>query len=455
MKLDEIHSVCFLGIGGIGMSAIARYFLASGKHVFGYDKTESSITKSLIDQGAEITFSDDESWIEKQLTNIEQSNLLVVYTPAIPKNLKIKSVLETKGIKLIKRSVVLGWITNNTHNLSVAGTHGKTTTSTLLSHILSHSGIPHVAFLGGISSNYDSNYYCSDEVLENMVSVTEADEFDRSFLTLRPKAAAITSVDADHLDIYGAHDTMVEGFQEFAQLVEDQSKLVVQQDLQTLFDQQALTYGVEAGKISARHVHVNNGNFVFDLYTGNDVHQNMVLPLPGEHNVENALAAGALAMTVGVSADQLRDAYASFKGVKRRFEFIVRNEDCVYIDDYAHHPSEIKAAIKATRQLYPNKKVTAIFQPHLFSRTRDFMGDFAAELSNVDELILMDIYPAREEPLDGITSARLMEDITCPCHLLERESLLKYVTINKPEVLLTLGAGDIDRIVEPLKSILA
>lgn len=455
MNLEKIHIVCFLGIGGIGMSAIARYFIASGKEVFGYDKTESSITKSLIAQGAEITYVDDETWIEKHLEDVDQSSFLVVYTPAIPKNLKIKSILESTGIALNKRSVVLGWITQNTHNLSVAGTHGKTTTSTLLSHILSHSGIPHVAFLGGISSNYNSNYYCSDEVSDSMVSVTEADEFDRSFLTLKPKAAVITSVDADHLDIYGAHDTMVEGFQEFAQLVEDQSKLIVQQELQTLFDESALTYGIEAGKMSARHVHVNNGNFVFDLYAGNDVHRNMVLPLPGEHNVENALAAGALAMSVGVNADQLRNAYASFKGVKRRFEFIVRNEDCVYIDDYAHHPSEIKAAIKATRQLYSDRKITAIFQPHLFSRTRDFMTDFAAELSEVDELILLDIYPAREEPLEGITSARLMEEITCPCHLLERDSVLKFVSVHKPEVLLTLGAGDIDRIVEPLKSILS
>lgn len=454
MNLQRVHTVFFIGIGGIGMSALARYFNASGKRVIGYDKTPTRMTDALQNEGIEIAFKDDVDWVQDKLSTNSTQDVLVIYTPAIPSNSAIKKHLESEDYKIIKRSAALGLLTEQSVNLSIAGTHGKTTTSCLLSHILTTANVPHVAFLGGISSNYNSNYWNSLQAQEKVITVTEADEFDRSFLTLRPTYAGITNMDADHLDIYEKKEHLTQSFVDFGNLVSTEGKLFVQSDCQHAFSKDITTYGIEQGHISARNVHIHNQQFVFDLYLENDVYRLMTLGIPGKHNVENAVVASAIATEVGVSEKDLRTALQSFKGVKRRFEYIVNNKDVVYIDDYAHHPTELDAIISATKQLYPNKPVVGIFQPHLFSRTRDFMDEFATSLSSLDEVILMDIYPARELPIEGITSSALLEKITTKKSLLSTNAILKKIQEDKPPVLLTLGAGDIDNLVQPLKSTL-
>lgn len=454
MNLQRVHTVFFIGIGGIGMSALARYFNASGKRVIGYDKTPTRMTDALQNEGIEIAFKDDVDWVQDKLSTNSTQDVLVIYTPAIPSNSAIKKHLESEDYKIIKRSAALGLLTEQSVNLSIAGTHGKTTTSCLLSHILTTANVPHVAFLGGISSNYNSNYWNGLQAQDKVITVTEADEFDRSFLTLRPTYAGITNMDADHLDIYEKKEHLTQSFVDFGNLVSTEGKLFVQSDCQHAFSKDITTYGIEQGHISARNVHIHNQQFVFDLYLENDVYRLMTLGIPGKHNVENAVVASAIATEVGVSEKDLRTALQSFKGVKRRFEYIVNNKDVVYIDDYAHHPTELDAIISATKQLYPNKPVVGIFQPHLFSRTRDFMDEFATSLSSLDEVILMDIYPARELPIEGITSSALLEKITTKKSLLSTNAILKKIQEDKPPVLLTLGAGDIDNLVQPLKSTL-
>lgn len=412
------------------------------------------MTDALQNEGIEIAFKDDVDWVQDKLSTNSTQDVLVIYTPAIPSNSAIKKHLESEDYKIIKRSAALGLLTEQSVNLSIAGTHGKTTTSCLLSHILTTANVPHVAFLGGISSNYNSNYWNSLQAQEKVITVTEADEFDRSFLTLRPTYAGITNMDADHLDIYEKKEHLTQSFVDFGNLVSTEGKLFVQSDCQHAFSKDITTYGIEQGHISARNVHIHNQQFVFDLYLENDVYRLMTLGIPGKHNVENAVVASAIATEVGVSEKDLRTALQSFKGVKRRFEYIVNNKDVVYIDDYAHHPTELDAIISATKQLYPNKPVVGIFQPHLFSRTRDFMDEFATSLSSLDEVILMDIYPARELPIEGITSSALLEKITTKKSLLSTNAILKKIQEDKPPVLLTLGAGDIDNLVQPLKSTL-
>ena len=436
------------------MSALARYFHSSGKQVFGYDKTHTHITDALANEGIDITYVDDTTWIEAKLSACDPSALLVIYTPAIPEHSVIKKYIQDAGHKIVKRSEALGLITQNTTNLSIAGTHGKTTTSCLLSHILTTANIPHVAFLGGLSSNYNSNYWNTLAQQDGGISITEADEFDRSFLTLRPKYAGITNMDADHLDIYEKKDNLTASIVAFGDLVDEGGKLFVQVDHQNSFSKPITTYGVEHGQISARNVHINKSTFVFDLYLKNDVYRLLTLGIPGRHNVENAVVASAIATELGVTETELRKALSSFKGVKRRFEYIINREDVVYIDDYAHHPTELDAIISSAKQLYPNKKITGIFQPHLYTRTRDFMSEFANSLSALDEVILLDIYPARELPIAGITSAALLDQIATTKSVQSKNEAIETIKHSRPEVLLTLGAGDIDTIVQPLKEAL-
>ncbi|MFT5479766.1 MAG: UDP-N-acetylmuramate--alanine ligase [bacterium] len=454
MNLNNVHSVFFIGIGGIGMSALARYFKSVGKPVFGYDKTKTSITDALENEGIQITFEDAVEWADTSLAGHDASTVLVVYTPAIPSTSKIKQHLLGLGYPVIKRSEALGIITKNTTNLSIAGTHGKTTTSCLLSHILTTAKIPHVAFLGGIATNYNSNYWNSLKANTSSISITEADEFDRSFLTLRPTYAGITNMDADHLDIYEKQENLTESFVDFGNLVHESGKLYVHIDGQHSFNRPITTYGIERGHISARNVHIHNQSFVFDLYLEDGVYRLLTLGIPGRHNVENAVVASVIATEIGVNENDLRTALSTFKGVKRRFEYILKEDDVVYIDDYAHHPTELDAIISSTKQLYPDAEITGIFQPHLYSRTRDFMPEFAASLSALDEVILMDIYPARELPIDGITSNTLLGLITTKKSLLDSTSILEKVSSTRPQVLLSLGAGDIDKLVQPLKETL-
>lgn len=438
----------FIGIGGIGMSALARYFHQAGHVVGGYDKTPSPLTAELQAEGMLIHFDDCGPAIPAPFNQIEQT--LVIYTPAIPRNMGELLHVQHSGYRVMKRAEVLGLITRQTKGIGVAGTHGKTTTSTMLAHILYNSPLSCAAFLGGISTNYHSNFIANDDA---EYTVIEADEFDRSFLQLSPYAAIITSTDADHLDIYGDADHVREGFQLYAEKVSQEGFLILRHGLPILPKGKCQTYGVEApADWKGTNLRSQENRFLMDVI-GPDVNWTDVeLGLPGIHNAENALACCALSHQLGLNEQDIRHGLSSFRGVKRRFELHLRSEKLIYIDDYAHHPTEIAALIGSVRQLYPGLRVTALFQPHLFSRTRDFMDGFARELSRVDELILLPIYPAREEPIPGITSEVLLDSCTAPMkHLLPaREALEKASSISEG-VILTVGAGDIDRITDELR----
>ncbi len=441
MNLDRIHNVYFIGIGGIGMSALARYFKSAGKEVYGYDKTETVLTKKLASEGIHITYEDK---IETIPENIKPENSLIVFTPAIPKDHVQKNELVKRGFYLYKRSEVLGIITKNTTCLAVAGTHGKTSTTSLLGHILHENHVESTAFLGGIAENYNSNLILGG----TQYSVVEADEFDRSFLKLSPDMIAITSMDADHLDIYGEHAALEKSFQDFVNQLPEDGVLITKKGLPI----QGITYAVEEdADVVAQNIRVENGAFVFDVNYKGTLFPHFELFLPGRHNIENALAAITVAVQIGLEWDEIKKAIRSFKGIKRRFS-IHYNEEVVYIDDYAHHPTELNAAFDAVREMYPGKKLLAVFQPHLFSRTRDFADDFAQSLAQADELILMDIYPAREEPIEGVTSEWLLHKI--PSEKKEigtLENTIDKIKEKEFDVLLTVGAGNIDTLVEPLK----
>jgi len=435
------------------MSAIARFFVQNGIEVWGYDKTATPLTDVLADEGVKgIYFEDREEVIPNEIINGNAEHTVIVYTPAIPESNQIFRRLKASKIPIFKRAEMLGLITQNTKNLSVAGTHGKTTTSCMLTHLLHEAKIPFDAFLGGIATNYNSNYI-STSTTDGGISITEADEYDRSFLQLRPSIAGITSMDADHLDIYGRADDVKSGFVEFANCVVNDGLLFYQysqkESLQAL-QRQSKSYGIDHGEIQANNVRIANGSFFFD-YRGDIEMTGLELGLPGIHNVENAVLAISMALEVGVNENSIREALRNFKGVKRRFEFIRKSDNKVFIDDYAHHPTEIRSTLQSIKMLYPNKHLTVVFQPHLYSRTRDFMNDFAIELSQVDELILLPIYPAREEPIEGINSNALLNQIKCDGSLVEKRDLVDYLKSKNIEVLVTLGAGDIDQLIEPLK----
>ena len=445
MNLNQIHNVYFIGIGGIGMSALARYFKNIGKQVSGYDKTPTTLTNELIESGIEIHFEDSIDLIPK---DYYVENTLVIITPAVPKAHSEWNYFLERDYQVKKRAEVLGIITKDTFCFAVAGTHGKTTTSSILGHILYESGADVTAFIGGIVENYNSNLIGSGKT----VTVVEADEFDRSFLHLHPNIACITSMDADHLDIYGTSDAIEESFVEFANKIEDKSKLFVTKDLPL----KGVTVAVnEVAVYSAFNIRIDNGSYVFDISTPTGVLKDFRFGLPGRHNLMNALMAIAMAEIFGTPTDAIAVALASFKGVKRRFSYQIKNNDLVYIDDYAHHPTEIDAVHQAVRELYPNKKVLAVFQPHLFSRTRDFGDDFAKSLSKFDEVILMDIYPARELPIEGITSNWLLSKMdNQQKKIVQKEEVINAILESKAPVIVTIGAGDIGEMVVSIKKAL-
>lgn len=444
MNLNQIHNVYFIGIGGIGMSALARYFQYIGKNVAGYDKTETQLTDELQALGLTIHFEDNINQIPKDFYS---ENTLVVVTPAVPATHSEWNYFVERNYTIKKRAEVLGLITKDTYCFAVAGTHGKTTTSSILGHILYESGVDVTAFLGGIVENYNSNVIGSGKT----VTVVEADEFDRSFLHLHPNVSCITSMDADHLDIYGDADHIEASFREFAAKT-DRDHLYVIKGLSL----DGITIGVTPdADFSAQNIRIENGYYVFDVKTPNEVVQNVKFGLPGHHNLTNAMLAFAMAKSYGVSNENISAALASFKGVRRRFSFQIREEHRVYIDDYAHHPTEINAVHQAVRELYPGKKIIAAFQPHLFSRTKDFADGFAASLSQFDEILLLDIYPARELPMEGITSSWLLTKIEqTNKKLVNKKELIAAFKNSDATVFITIGAGDIGEMVKDIKNAL-
>lgn len=440
------------------MSALARWFKHQGYAVFGYDRTPSELTDNLSKEGIEIHYEDAFEAIPEAVLNAKE-NVLVVYTPAIPKNHIEFNYLQKNGYDIQKRSQVLGMLTQNKFTVAVAGTHGKTTTSTMIAHVLHNAGKPCDAFLGGLSNNLNSNLLMSEEA-DTSIMVVEADEYDRSFLTLHPNIAVITAADADHLDIYGHKDALSQSFKEFINQVVNDGTLVLKQGLEHLTegtrqDIQVLSYGIAQGQAKAENVAIEEDVFKFDYVAPGARIDNIRLGVPGFHNVENAVAACTVALNLGIAPDAIRKALEEFRGVKRRFDYILRTPDIIYIDDYAHHPIEIEAFLSSAKALYPEKKITAVFQPHLFSRTRDFMEEFAKSLALADKVLLLDVYPARELPIEGVSSQVLLDKIEKPeKKLLDKEALLNYVKETDMEVLVTIGAGDIDLLVQPLKTIL-
>jgi len=445
MNLNQIHNVYFIGIGGIGMSALARYFQNIGKNVSGYDKTPTMLTDELIAGGMQIHFEDNIDLIPQEYY---VENTLVIVTPAVPVSHSEWNFFLERNYNIKKRAEVLGLITKDTFCFAVAGTHGKTTTSSILGHILYESGADVTAFLGGIVENYNSNLIGKGKT----ISVVEADEFDRSFLHLHPDIACVTSMDADHLDIYGDKSAIEDSFREFADKVSDKTKLFVPKGLPL----EGLTVGINNdATYTAKNIRVENSSYVFDVETPSETIKNIAFGLPGHHNLMNALMALAMAKTFGTPTSDIANALASFKGVQRRFSYQIKSENLVYIDDYAHHPTEINAVHQAVRELYPNQKVLAIFQPHLFSRTKDFADDFAKSLSQFDELLLMDIYPARELPMQGITSEWLLSKVKNENKkLVQKTDLISSILKSDAKIIVTIGAGDIGELVPKIKSAL-
>lgn len=445
MNIDKIKRVYLLGIGGIGMSGLARYFSRLGCEVAGYDRTSTELTRTLEAEGMPISYADDVDSVPASFKSASDETL-IIFTPAIPKDLKLKAFFVDHGHELFKRSQVLGFISASRFTIAVAGTHGKTTTSTMVAHVLKHSGFDCSAFLGGISTNYQNNVLFG----ENDVVVVEADEYDRSFLTLHPNIAIVTSADADHLDIYGDPQELITSFQMFLDRVVDGGKKIVKVGLPFSGD---ISYAREqVCDAYAENVRVENGEFYFDYHSADLVIKDIHLGIPGLHNVENAVAAITVAHLLDISADKIVAALSDFQGVKRRFEYIVKSDKNVYIDDYAHHPEELRAFLTSMKKLYPTKKLTVVFQPHLFSRTRDFVDGFAEVLALADELLLMEIYPARELPIPGVDSTWLLNMIELDNkRLVSPEEVLEIVKTEDPELLVTVGAGDIDKLVKPLK----
>lgn len=441
MDLNKVSHIYFIGIGGIGMSSLAQYFFHIGKNVAGYDKTPSPITKKLEKLGIEITFEDGENTIPLAFKNKETS--VVVYTPAIPKKHLQFNWFKDNGFEVLKRAAMLGVVTKNSYCLAIAGTHGKTTTSAMLGHIMTVAKTGATAFLGGVSENYNSNLILGSD----KISVVEADEFDRSFLQLSPNIACITSVDADHLDIYGKAEELEASFTDFAKKVSD--TLILRKGLPF----EGKTYGIEeSADYDAQNLKIENGAYVFDVQTSKEIVKNVRLAMPGRHNVLNALAALGMADSFGVKLETVKAALATFKGIQRRFTYVLNTADKVIIDDYAHHPTAINVIADAVQEMYPDKKTLGVFQPHLYSRTQDFGDDFAKSLSRFDELLLLDIYPAREEPIPGVTSEWLLMKIEGENkQLVSKEILPQKVAESTASVIVIIGAGDISELVQPIK----
>lgn len=449
MDVKGIKNVYFVGIGGIGMSALARFFLGRGAVVSGYDRTETELTRKLSAEGMHIHYSDD-------VTLCSKDAALVVYTPAIPKDHKELNWYRDNNFPVYKRSDVLQWITEAMFAVTVAGTHGKTTISTTTAYLLRETGYGCNAFLGGISVNYESNYWSSD----NDTAVIEADEYDRSFLKLSPDVAVLTSIDPDHLDIYGTPAEMEEAFIQYTKNIKPGGTLLVKYGLHRHADLKGpvtVTYSLQndAADICADNIRLNNGGYIFDVVAKEWKLEDIHLNIGGMHNVENAVAAIAVTQMLGIDGGLVRKALAGFKGIKRRFEYLVKTDKMVYIDDYAHHPEELAALIRSAKRLFPGRRCVVAFQPHLFSRTRDLADGFASSLDMADEVILLDIYPARELPMEGITSKTITGRMSNPAHtILTKEGLLEYVKQAPLDLLITAGAGDIDKLTAPIKEIL-
>lgn len=455
MDVNTLKAVYFIGAGGIGMSALVRYFLSKGKTVGGYDRTPTELTRKLEEEGASIHYEDNVEGISQDF--LDAQTTLVVYTPAIPAEHKELTFFRQQGFEVQKRAQVLGMLTRTERGLCVAGTHGKTTTSTLAAYLLDHSHVGCNAFLGGISKNYGTNLLLSDT---SDFVVIEADEFDRSFHWLTPYASVITATDSDHLDIYGDHAAYVESFRKYTSLIRPDGYLIVKKGIDLTPDVQpgvtVYTYATNEGDFHATNIHTGNGEITFDYVSPLGNINGIRLGVPVYVNIENGIAAMALAQIAGATADEIRAAMLGFRGVDRRFDFKLKNDRIVFLSDYAHHPAEIRQSVYSMRMLYPDRKITAVFQPHLYTRTRDFYKDFADSLSLLDEVILLDIYPAREEPIAGVSS-RLIYDHLRPgiekslCH---KEDLLDTLRNKKLDVLITLGAGDIDNYVPQIYEIL-
>jgi len=459
MRFESLKYVYLIGIGGIGMSGLARYFKSLGKSVSGYDKTPSTLTHEMENEGIEIHYDDDVALINDEIiAHPSAADTLIIYTPAIPSNHTELNYFSDKKYSLHKRAEVLGWITEGHYTVAVAGTHGKTTTSTLVTHILRSSGNDCIAFLGGVSKNYHTNILLGKSGNENKVMVVEADEYDRSFLTLSPDIAVITSIDPDHLDIYHDSSHVEESYALFANRTHSDGCLITKEKVQSVINYKGKTqlYSLnQNGDYFAKNINSHEGHYVYDVVTPYGEIKSVRLGITGLHNIENSIAAAAVAKAMNVDDDNIRKALASFTGVERRFDYQILQPNLVFIDDYAHHPEEIKACLSSIRAMYPERKITAIFQPHLYSRTRDFVDDFARSLELADNLVLLDIYPARELPIQGITSAMLLDKINLKNKkLCSKAELVNEITSHIPEVLVTMGAGDIDRLVEPLKNAL-
>ena len=453
-SIIDYSAVYFIGAGGIGMSALVRYFLFQGKKVAGYDRVESDLTQQLNAEGADIHYEDQVDLIPKQFKN--KNDTLVILTPAVPGDHSELFYFRRNDFTILKRAQVLGEITRNARGLCVAGTHGKTTTSSMIAHLLKQSTIGCNAFLGGILKNYDSNLLVS---ANNDLTVIEADEYDRSFHWLTPYMAVITSVAPDHLDIYKTASAYKKSFSSFASLIRKDGVLLMEADVDIELELKQgvrlYRYGVNTGDFHARNIRIGYGRISFDFVTPKQIIPNIQLGIPLKVNIQNGIAALAIAYLNGVSSDELRKGMASFRGVKRRFDFRIKRNDCVLIDDYAHHPEELAASITSAKELYPDKKLTVIFQPHLYSRTHDFFREFAESLSVADEVILIPIYPAREEPIRGVSSQMILNLVTAPKkHLYTKEGLLEAMREEKRELVLIAGAGDIESLVEPIKEIL-
>ena len=441
------QNIYFLGIGGIGMSALARYFYQKGCEVSGYDKTPSPLTKRLEEEGILIHYEDNPQLIPDNLD-------FVVLTPAIPSDSLELNYLREKNVRIIKRAEVLGEISRQCRSVAVAGSHGKTTVTALITHLLNYAGKKMSAFVGGIAKNIDSNVIIGDE--NDEIVVMEADEFDRSFLQLNPYISIVTSIDADHLDIYGDKEQLQDGFSQFVNKTMTDGVVISNSALSIKTDRKHLTYGFDDADVMARDIRIENGMTKFSIVTKEGLeYGEYEMQLFGRHNVMNAMSAIITCFQLQVDMKTVREGLAAFKGVQRRFDIRLKNDKVCYIDDYAHHPEEIKASLKAVRDIYPEKELTLIFQPHLFSRTRDFMNEFAEALSLADRLLLMEIYPAREKPIEGITSSVLLEKVSCKeKQICSKEELLETIRQINPELIMTMGAGDIDRFVPQIETLL-
>ena len=450
MNLKDIKKVYFLGIGGIGMSALARYFKSLGADVSGYDKTSTALTDQLIEEGIKVIFEDNVDLMPKELD-------IVIYTPAIPKDHKGFNYYKDNNYNLKKRSEILGIISADKFSICVAGSHGKTTVSAMIAHILTQSGYGCSAFLGGIATNYNSNYIQHD----NDVVVIEADEFDRSFHRLAPDMGVITAIDTDHLDIYGSKEKIEDAFVEFTEKIAEDGFLVIKhgtgiEDRLPSLDTAFYSLMDTSADVHCSKYWIVDGGYVFTIKYYDKEYIGFRLNIGGFHNIENAIAAFIIAKELKISNDHIKAALASFKGIKRRFEMIVNTDKVVYIDDYAHHPEEIRVFLESVREIYPDRKITAIFQPHLFSRTKDLAAGFAEQLSIADEVILLDIYPAREQPMEGVTSDLIFSKLTSKERSnIKKEDLLNVLKDKKLEVVVTIGAGDIDKLVQPIKELLS